>query len=191
LDFAVDTHRSYRVLIAWAARLVHRLAGLTTRARRLAALACLIGIGALAGCQTTPVHGLSAEQIAALKAEGFVQTDEGWEFGMADTVLFDTDKFVLKDAARQTVARIGQTLVRVGLNEVRVYGYTDSVGSDAYNEQLSGRRADAVAEALIDAGMQRAGIRTIGAGKRNPVADNSTPAGRAQNRRVAIVISTR
>lgn len=179
------------MLIAWAARLVHRLAGLTTRARRLAALACLIGIGALAGCQTTPVHGLSAEQIAALKAEGFVQTDEGWEFGMADTVLFDTDKFVLKDAARQTVARIGQTLVRVGLNEVRVYGYTDSVGSDAYNEQLSGRRADAVAEALIDAGMQRAGIRTIGAGKRNPVADNSTPAGRAQNRRVAIVISTR
>ncbi|AJC19919.1 OmpA family protein [Pandoraea pulmonicola] len=162
-----------------------------TRARRLAALVCLIGIGALAGCQTTPVHGLTAEQIAALKAEGFVQTDEGWEFGMADTVLFDTDQFVLKDGARQTVARIGQTLVKVGLNEVRVYGYTDSVGSDAYNEQLSGRRADAVAEALIDAGMQRAGIKTVGAGKRNPVADNSTPAGRAQNRRVAIVISTR
>ncbi|SUA91863.1 Inner membrane lipoprotein YiaD precursor [Pandoraea pulmonicola] len=191
MDFVVDTHRSYRALIGWAARLVHRLASLMTRARRLAALVCLIGIGALAGCQTTPVHGLTAEQIAALKAEGFVQTDEGWEFGMADTVLFDTDQFVLKDGARQTVARIGQTLVKVGLNEVRVYGYTDSVGSDAYNEQLSGRRADAVAEALIDAGMQRAGIKTVGAGKRNPVADNSTPAGRAQNRRVAIVISTR
>jgi outer membrane protein OmpA-like peptidoglycan-associated protein len=152
---------------------------------------CLLGFGALAGCQTTPVHGLTAEQIAALKAEGFKQTDEGWEFGLSDTVLFDTDKFVLRDAARQTVSRIGGTLVRVGLHEVRVYGYTDSMGGDAYNEQLSARRADAVANVLVEAGMQRAGIQTIGAGKRNPVADNSTPAGRAQNRRVAIVISTR
>ncbi|MDR3400621.1 MAG: OmpA family protein [Pandoraea sp.] len=155
------------------------------------AIFCLLGFGALAGCQTTPVHGLTAEQIAALKAEGFKQTDEGWEFGLSDTVLFDTDKFVVRDAARQTVARIGSTLVKIGLSEVRVYGYTDSVGSDTYNEQLSARRADAVAGVLVDEGMQRAGIQTVGAGKRNPVADNSTPAGRAQNRRVAIVISTR
>ncbi|VVE89367.1 OmpA family protein [Pandoraea bronchicola] len=160
-------------------------------ARKLLGIVCLVGLGALAGCQTTPVHGLTAEQIAALKAEGFRQTDEGWEFGLSDTVLFDTDKFVLRDGARQTVLRIGATLVKVGLNEVRIYGYTDSVGSDTYNEQLSGRRADAVADVLVDAGMPRAGIQTIGAGKRNPVADNSTPAGRAQNRRVAIVISTR
>ncbi|WP_246190217.1 OmpA family protein [Pandoraea captiosa] len=167
------------------------LARLKTSARRAALLVCLLGVGVLAGCQTTPVHGLTPEQIAALKSEGFTQTDEGWEFGMSDTVLFDTDKFVVRDPARDTVLRIGRTLVKVGLNAVRVYGYTDSVGSDAYNEQLSARRADAVAGVLADAGMQRAGIQTIGAGKRNPVADNSTPAGRAQNRRVAIVISTR
>ncbi|MCI3206076.1 hypothetical protein DBA20_14035 [Pandoraea capi] len=154
-------------------------------------LVCLLGVGALAGCQTAPVHGLTPEQIAALKAEGFKQTDEGWEFGLSDTVLFDTDKFVVRDTARDTVSRIGHTLVKVGLDAVRVYGYTDSVGSDTYNEQLSARRADAVAGVLVDAGMQRAGIQTIGAGKRNPVADNGTPAGRAQNRRVAIVISTR
>ncbi|ALS63032.1 hypothetical protein AT302_04015 [Pandoraea norimbergensis] len=164
---------------------------MSTLGRRLIVLTCLIGVGALAGCQTTPVHGLTAEQIAALKSEGFVQTDEGWEFGLSDTVLFDTDKFVLRDAARQTVMRIGQTLVKVGLAEVRVYGYTDSVGSDTYNEQLSARRADAVAAVLVDSGMQRAGIQAVGAGKRNPVADNSTASGRAQNRRVAIVISTR
>ncbi len=171
--------------------MIHTLARLKTAARRALCLVCLLGFGALAGCQTTPVHGLTPEQIAALKAEGFKQTDEGWEFGLADTVLFDTDKFVVRDAARETVARIGRTLVKVGLDSVRVYGYTDSVGSDTYNEQLSARRADAVAGVLVDAGMQRAGIQTIGAGKRNPVADNSTPAGRAQNRRVAIVISTR
>jgi outer membrane protein OmpA-like peptidoglycan-associated protein len=154
-------------------------------------LVCLLTFAALAGCQTTPVHGLTAEQVAALKSEGFTQTDEGWEFGLSDKVLFDTDEFVIHDAARETVARIGRTLVKVGLNRVSVYGYADSVGSDTYNEQLSGHRADAVADVLVEAGMQRAGIQTIGAGKRNPVADNSTPAGRAQNRRVAIVISTR
>lgn len=192
MDFAVDTHDSRARLSRHApARKRAFTSGLTTFVRRLMCLACLLGIGALAGCQTTPVHGLTAEQIAALKAEGFVQTDDGWEFGLSDTVLFDTDKFVLRDAARQTVTRIGATLVRVGLDSVRVYGYTDAVGSDTYNEQLSARRADAVASVLVDAGLQRAGIQAIGAGKRNPVGDNSTPAGRAQNRRVAIVISTR
>ncbi|WP_353191030.1 OmpA family protein [Pandoraea pnomenusa] len=196
MDFAVDTHDSRARLSRHAparkrAFVSTFTSGLTTFVRRLMCLACLLGIGALAGCQTTPVHGLTAEQIAALKAEGFVQTDDGWEFGLSDTVLFDTDKFVLRDAARQTVMRIGATLARVGLDSVRVYGYTDAVGSDTYNEQLSARRADAVASVLVDAGLQRAGIQTIGAGKRNPVGDNSTPAGRAQNRRVAIVISTR
>ncbi|WP_237169989.1 OmpA family protein [Pandoraea faecigallinarum] len=169
-------------------------AGLQCKAflRRMFLLVCLLlGAGTLAGCQTTPAHGLTPEQIAALKSEGFTQTDEGWEFGLSDTVLFDTDKFVVRDPARETVSRIGRTLVKVGLEAVRIYGYTDSVGSDTYNEQLSARRAEAVAEVLVDAGMRRAGIQTIGAGKRNPVADNSTPAGRAQNRRVAIVISTR
>ncbi|VVD84603.1 OmpA family protein [Pandoraea terrigena] len=155
------------------------------------ALVCLLGLAALAGCQTTPVHGLTAEQIVALKSEGFKQTDDGWEFGMSDKVLFDSDEFVIHDAARQTVARIGHTLVKVGLNSASVYGYTDSVGSDTYNEQLSARRAEAVADVLAEAGMPRADIQTIGAGKRNPVADNSTATGRAQNRRVAIVISTR
>lgn len=145
----------------------------------------------LAGCQTMPSAGLTPAQIAALKAEGFQQTDEGWEFGMADKVLFDTDQFVVRDDAAQVVSRIGRTMASVGLSKARVYGYTDATGSDAYNEQLSKRRAEAVAVVLVAAGVPRAGVEAIGAGKRNPVADNATPAGRAQNRRVAIVISTR
>ncbi|WAL82259.1 OmpA family protein [Pandoraea sp. XJJ-1] len=196
MDFAVETHDthdshsdlSHRAMVAHGARALARWKAL---ARRLMGLVCLVGFAALAGCQTTPVHGLTAEQIAALKSEGFTQTEDGWEFGLSDKVLFDTDEFVIHDAARQTVARIGRTLLKVGLNSVSVYGYTDSVGSDTYNEQLSARRADVVANVLVEAGMQRAAIQTIGAGKRNPVADNSTATGRAQNRRVAIVISTR
>lgn len=151
----------------------------------------LVMLGLLAGCQTVPPAGLTPTQVAALKSEGFTQTDDGWEFGMSDRVLFESDQFDVKDPARDTVRRIGRTLVSVGLKQVRVYGYTDATGSDTHNEQLSKRRADAVAEVLVSAGMQRTGIETVGAGKRNPVADNSTAAGRAQNRRVAIVISTR
>jgi outer membrane protein OmpA-like peptidoglycan-associated protein len=155
-------------------------------------LGCLVGLSSLAGCQSAPLqHGLSEKQIAALKDAGFKHTDEGWEFGLNDRVLFDTDRFAIKPQAQEVVTRVAHTLTGVGISQVRVYGYTDSTGADAYNEHLSQQRADAVADALAAAGMQRNGIEAIGAGERDPVADNSTAEGRAQNRRVAIVISTR
>lgn len=151
---------------------------------------CLVALTGLAGCQTVPA-GLTTVQITALKAEGFKETEDGWEFGMSDTLLFNTDQFILSDEAVRVVSRIGRTLVSVGLKHVQVYGYTDSVGRDAYNDQLSVRRADMVVAVLMQEGMSGAGITTIGAGRHNPVASNRTAAGRAQNRRVAIVISTR
>ncbi|CAB3762073.1 Peptidoglycan-associated lipoprotein [Paraburkholderia humisilvae] len=145
----------------------------------------------LTGCQSTPPkHGLTAAQIAALKEAGFHETDEGWEFGISDKVLFETDKFEIQAAAQDVITRVASTLIKVSISTVRVYGYTDSTGSDAHNDWLSQQRANAVANALVDAGMARDGLTPIGAGKRHPVADNSTAEGRAQNRRVAIVIST-
>jgi outer membrane protein OmpA-like peptidoglycan-associated protein len=68
-------------------------------------------------------------------------------------------------------------------------GHTDSTGSDAYNEDLSKRRADAVADYLALRGVSRARIATIGYGERYPVADNATDEGRARNRRVEIKIT--
>jgi outer membrane protein OmpA-like peptidoglycan-associated protein len=159
---------------------------------RLLLLGSVLGLGTLAGCQSAPQqHGLSEKQVAALKEAGFKPTEEGWEFGLNDRVLFDTDRFAMKPEAQQLVMRVAHTLTGIGITHVRVYGYTDSTGSETYNERLSQLRANAVADALATAGLQRSGIEAIGAGPRDPVADNSTAEGRAQNRRVAIVISTR
>ena len=157
---------------------------------RWAALAVMAALMTLAGCQSVPVKqgGLNPAQIAVLKQQGFTQGDDGWTFGIADKVLFDVDVDALKDDNRHVVERIGHALVGVGITHVRVDGYTDSVGSDAYNLKLSQSRAAAVADLLVGAGIPRANMETRGLGKKNPVADNSTAAGRNENRRVAIVI---
>jgi len=69
---------------------------------------------------------------------------------------------------------------------IEVVGHTDSIGSDAVNNRLSKERADSVAQYLVGQGVQQVRIETLGAGKAYPIADNSTDAGRAQNRRVEI-----
>ena len=73
--------------------------------------------------------------------------------------------------------------------KIVVEGHTDSVGSDAYNDALSQRRADAVASALLARGVPGEDIRALGRGKSYPVATNETQAGRQQNRRVEIIFS--
>jgi outer membrane protein OmpA-like peptidoglycan-associated protein len=157
---------------------------------RWAALAVMAALMTLVGCQSAPVKhgGLSPAQIAVLKQEGFTQGDDGWTFGIGDKVLFDVDVDALKGDSRHIVERIGHALVGVGITHLRVDGYTDSVGSDAYNLKLSQSRAAAVAEVLASTGIPRANIETRGLGKKNPVADNNTLAGRNENRRVAIVV---
>jgi len=72
---------------------------------------------------------------------------------------------------------------------VRIEGFTDSIGSDSYNDELSQRRADAVARAVESRGVEAWRIVAVGRGKSLPVASNDTPEGRQQNRRVDIVFS--
>jgi len=73
-------------------------------------------------------------------------------------------------------------------DKVKVTGYTDSVGSAAYNKKLSLRRAEAVRDYLVSIGVDPAKLEVDGAGMDNPVADNKTAAGRAKNRRVEVVV---
>ena len=82
-----------------------------------------------------------------------------------------------------------RALLSVGITKFRLDGHTDNYGEDSYNDQLSLRRADAVADLLASVGIPRANIETRGMGKRDPVADNRTSSGRAENRRVAIVVT--
>ncbi|WP_051939657.1 OmpA family protein [Pseudomonas alkylphenolica] len=144
----------------------------------------------LSGCQSVPPKGLTAEQIALLKQEGFRLTDEGWEFGLSSKVLFGSDLDALNPESRSIVERIGKSLLSVDIQRVRVDGHTDASGRDAYNEQLSLRRAKSVANALTAVGMRPENVETRGLGSREPVASNDTRAGRMENRRVAIVVAS-
>jgi outer membrane protein OmpA-like peptidoglycan-associated protein len=164
-------------------------ANMSGRKRSLLRIGALFFAATLAGCQTPPpVHGLNPTQVAELRHDGFVESDDGWTLGLSDELLFRLDDDQLTSGSHDAVLKLGHSLVAIGIQHLRVLGYTDSLGSDAYNDALSARRAAAVADALISTGLAPGNIQQRGLGKRNPVADNSTPAGRAQNRRVAIVV---
>jgi outer membrane protein OmpA-like peptidoglycan-associated protein len=104
-------------------------------------------------------------------------------------VLFDTGKYTLKPATQIALAKVATILTLYPGLKVQIEGYTDSVGSDAYNQTLSENRANAVQTFLVSNGVPAANVTAAGYGKANPVADNSTAAGRAQNRRVNLVVS--
>lgn len=153
-------------------------------------LAILLGLFTLAGCQSTPPAGLTAEQIAVLKREGFAPTDEGWAYDLSGKVLFGSDLDSLNGQSQAIVEHIGKALLGVGIQGVRVDGHADASGKASYNQQLSERRAQSVAKVLVEVGMAAPNIRTRGLGSSQPVADNHTSAGRTENRRVSIVVAS-
>lgn len=152
--------------------------------------ALLLAVLALTGCQSAPPKGLTPEQIAVLKREGFTPTDEGWAYDLSGKVLFGSDLDGLNGQSQAIVERIGKALLGVGIQGVRVDGHADSSGKAAYNQQLSERRAQSVTRALVGVGMQAQNIQSRGLGSTQPVADNRTSAGRTENRRVSIVVAS-
>jgi len=120
-----------------------------------------------------------------------LQTKEsarGLIVNMSD-VLFDFNKYTLKTEAREKLAKVSGILLAYPGLKLQVEGYTDNIGSDEYNQKLSEQRADAVRDYLVSQSVQQGNITAAGFGKSNPIADNSTNAGRAQNRRVQLVVS--
>jgi len=102
-------------------------------------------------------------------------------------VNFDFDKATLRGDAKSTLDAAASQLSNPNIKSVNVTGYTDSTGPEAYNQGLSERRANAVKAYLEDKGVSN--VSASGAGESNPIADNSTREGRAQNRRVEIDVS--
>ena len=116
------------------------------------------------------------------------ETARGLIVNMSD-VLFDTAKYTLKPGAREKLAKIsGIILAHPGLT-ITVEGHTDSVGGDDYNMKLSEDRANAVRTYLVSQGLDSGIVTAHGFGKTRPVADNSSAAGRQQNRRVEMVVA--
>jgi outer membrane protein OmpA-like peptidoglycan-associated protein len=116
------------------------------------------------------------------------QTDRGLVMTLSD-VLFDTGRATLKAGAARDLDRLATALKDNPNTRVKIEGYTDSVGSAAYNQGLSERRAQAVADALEMRNVPADRYQVEGLGKEYPVASNTTPEGRQQNRRVEIVFS--
>ncbi len=110
----------------------------------------------------------------------------------AADAFFDFDKATLKPEGKSKLDQLTTQLGGINLEVIIAVGHTDSVGTDAYNQKLSVRRADAVKAYLVSKGVESNRVYTEGKGEKQPVADNKTAEGRAKNRRVEIeVVGTR
>ena len=126
-----------------------------------------------------------ATALADLQAK---KTDRGLVITLGD-VLFTTGRADLKPGARRSLEKLSNFLQQYPQRTVQIEGFTDSIGTDDYNQGLSERRADAVRDELTGMGIARDRIQTRGLGKSDPVADNDSASGRQQNRRVEVIIS--
>ncbi|MDE4132658.1 OmpA family protein [Phaeobacter sp. QD34_3] len=147
--------------------------------------------GALAG-------GLIGSQLDKQEAElrqsiandriAIVNTGDRLILLLPDDLTFATDSSDLTPSIRADLLKVADSLVRYPNSTVQVIGHTDSDGDAAYNQGLSERRASVVADQIQAGGVPYNRIRTIGRGEAEPVASNLTEEGKAQNRRVEIVI---
>jgi outer membrane protein OmpA-like peptidoglycan-associated protein len=149
-----------------------------------------------------PISGTRPESSIDLPANsalgGFIvrQEGRGLRLTLNADVLFDFDKATLRPDANEVLQKlVGEVQARLGPARYRVEGHTDWIGTDAYNDRLSTRRAASVKEWLVRrAGAGRTHVVAVGFGERRPVASNTKPdgsddpEGRQKNRRVELVV---
>lgn len=141
------------------------------------------GLGALAGNRMDK-QAKELEKIAETK-----RTEQGLVTKLKSDILFDTGKSDLKPDAKENLKKMAEIMKKYPENVLTVKGYTDSTGPAEFNEALSEERAKSVKETLVASGMPAPIIGTAGLGPTNPIADNSSPSGRKQNRRVEIEVT--
>ena len=115
-------------------------------------------------------------------------TARGLVVNMSD-VLFDSGKFTLRPLAREKLAKISGIVLAYPSLNLAVEGNTDSVGTEAFNQDLSEKRAEGVRSYLTQQGVPEASTTATGFGKTRPIASNDTSEGRQQNRRVELIVS--
>ena len=144
-------------------------------------------IGGAAGAYMDKQEAKLRQQMAGSGVD-VVRKGDNITLDMPGNVTFAFDSSELNSQFHPVLDKVAQTLVEYDKTVIEVAGHTDSVGSDAYNQQLSERRANSVATYLATRGVVNSRVVTVGAGEAHPVASNETEAGRAQNRRVEITI---
>jgi outer membrane protein OmpA-like peptidoglycan-associated protein len=152
-------------------------------------------VGALAGAAIGGVGGNILDRQAAELRGGFsspqisvVNTGSELLVRMPQEILFATDSASVAPAMQRDLVALAENLGRYQNSNVEIIGHTDNTGTAAYNQDLSERRARAAASVLTGYGVPSSRLSAIGRGEDSPIASNLTPEGRAQNRRVDIVI---
>ncbi len=150
------------------------------------------GVGAVAGAATGAAFGnyLDRRTEELKKLADARKTQDGILVQLKSDLLFPTGSAVLKDSAIEQLDQLGDLLANYKKDRLKIEGFTDSVGSAPLNEVLSLRRAESVQRVLVGRGIEPTRIIVLGKGEHNPIADNTTLDGRAQNRRVEIKIET-
>lgn len=152
-------------------------------------------LGAVAGTIAGAAIGENLDRQAAelrgqLAADGITVTNTGNSLvvSLRQDITFATNSFTVRDALTPELAKVARHLLKYPNSAVQVIGHTDSTGDAAFNIGLSQRRANAVADVLQANGVPFSRLTTIGRGEEQPIASNLTEEGRAQNRRVEIVV---
>ena len=155
------------------------------------ALGAIIG-GAVGGTAGAFIGRNMDRQAAEIKSTvpgaTVIREGEGILVKFDSGILFDTDKADLKAAARTNLQNLSTSLVNNPQTNILIIGHTDDTGSDAHNMDLSVRRAEAVKAYIAAGNVANSRLTTSGKGETEPIAVNTTADGRAQNRRVEIVI---
>lgn len=151
-------------------------------------------IGGVLGAGTGAVVGNNLDrQEAELRRDlgsqaRITNTGDRLIVSMPQDILFATDSATLRSDLQGDLRTIAGSLNSYPDTTIQVVGHTDNTGAASYNQALSERRAAAVASVLINSGVSSGRVRTFGAGEDQPIASNLDPQGRAQNRRVEIII---
>src|SRR5690606_6197217 len=155
------------------------------------AVGAIVGgaIGGAAGAVIGKRMDKQAEEIKrTVPGAEVIQAGEGLIVKFDSGILFDFNKSDLKDNARTNIQNLAATMKNNPETNILIVGHTDDVGSDDYNMSLSRRRAASVRDFTIAQGIPSNRLSIEGRGESEPIADNTTESGRAQNRRVEIVI---
>ncbi len=129
------------------------------------------------------------QQLAGVEAANIQRNANLLAITFKSDFMFDVNSSNLKAGSYDEITRVAQVLNQYPQTTIQVAGHTDSTGSETYNQELSVKRANAVKNALIGQGVNPARMTVVGFGESQPVADNSTEAGRQMNRRVVITIT--
>ncbi|HEY3600312.1 MAG TPA: OmpA family protein [Paraburkholderia sp.] len=145
-------------------------------------------VGGVTGYNWQSIHNKLSGATKGTGTQITEQPDGSLKLNIPSSVTFDTNSYAIKPSFQPVLAQVAQTLNQNPEVNAQVVGHTDSTGQPAYNQTLSVNRAESVTNYLAQQGVAPQRLSATGMGQSQPIADNSTEAGRAQNRRVEIYL---